>query len=130
MKGYYILDGKEPVEVSDIVAWAIQFEQADRIVEQTPLSEDVRVSTVFLGRDHRFVGEGPPLLFETMVFGGKHDREEWRYSTWDEAAAGHKAVVGELTSPRLIRWLRRAVAWLRRKAASLHDKKEKPNEET
>jgi hypothetical protein len=47
-----------------------------------------KISTVFLGLDHSF-GEGKPLLFETMVFGGKFDQETNRYSTWDEAEAGH-----------------------------------------
>ena len=91
MTGHYILDGKEPVEVSDIMTWATQFEMTDRIVEQTTIGQ-VRVSTVFLGLDHQF-GDGPPLLFETMVFGGEHDQEQWRYSTWDEAVAGHAAAV-------------------------------------
>jgi hypothetical protein len=49
----------------------------------------VYVSTVFLGLDHSF-GEGPPQLFETMIFGGEHDEYQERYSTWDEAEAGHK----------------------------------------
>jgi hypothetical protein len=48
---------------------------------------EVRVSTVFLGIDHAW--EGPPLLFETMVFGGPLDEEMERYSTWEEAERGH-----------------------------------------
>jgi hypothetical protein len=48
----------------------------------------VRVSTVFLGLDHRW-GDGPPLLFETMVFGGPLNGNQERYSTWDAAAEGH-----------------------------------------
>jgi len=114
MTGNYILDGKEPVEVSDIVTWATWFEAADRIVKQTTPSKDVRVSTVFLGLDHQF-GKGPPLLFETMVFGGRQDGDQWRYSTWDEAAAGHEAAVDSLTRgyPLLARWLYRAVTWLK-----------------
>ena len=60
----------------------------------------VRVSTVFLGIDHQF-GDGPPLLFETMVFpknenakmGLWHDLDQERYSTWDEAEAGHARMV-------------------------------------
>jgi len=115
MTEHYILDGKEPVEVSDVITWATQFETADRIVKQTTLSKDIRVSTVFLGLDHQF-GDGPPLLFETMVFGGEHDQDQWRYSTWDEAEAGHRVVVNELAwGPLfcLVRWWRRAVAWLR-----------------
>lgn len=47
------------------------------------------VSTVFLGLDHGW-GEGPPILFETMVFGGPLDQEMERYCTWDEAVAGHE----------------------------------------
>ncbi|MCK4858907.1 MAG: hypothetical protein KAT58_13115 [candidate division Zixibacteria bacterium] len=53
-----------------------------------------RVSTVFLGLDHNFSGEGHPVLFETMVFGESPlaDEQE-RYCTWDEAVAGHAAMV-------------------------------------
>jgi len=49
----------------------------------------VSVSTVFLGMDHSF--GGGPLLFETMIFGGKSDGYMDRYSTWQEAEAGHEA---------------------------------------
>lgn len=109
MMTHYILENREPVEVADILTWARWFETADRIVEQTTLSREVTVSTVFLGLDHRFVGGGPPLLFETMVFGGKRDGAQWRYSTWDEAAAGHEAAVNGLDKWSLIcllQWLR------------------------
>lgn len=53
------------------------------------------VSTVFLGLDHSWSGP-PPLLFETMVFGGTLDQEQVRYSTWDEAEAGHAAMVAKV----------------------------------
>jgi hypothetical protein len=60
----------------------------------------VRVSTVFLSLDHAFhVGteKGPPLLFETMVFGLPDGAEyQDRYSTWEEAEAGHREVVRKL----------------------------------
>lgn len=46
----------------------------------------------FLGIDHNW-GVGPPLLFETMVFGGWLDGEQERCSTWDEAEAQHKTMV-------------------------------------
>lgn len=64
-------------------------ETADRKVRWTDLPNGVSVSTVFLGMDHSF-GGGPPLLFETMIFGGNHDRYHERYSTWAEAEAGHE----------------------------------------
>ena len=53
-----------------------------------------KVSTVFLVIDHGF--EGPPVLFETMVFNGPHDQWQDRYQTWDEALAGHNRVVEAL----------------------------------
>jgi hypothetical protein len=56
---------------------------------------EVRVSTVFLGLDHSFSG-GPPLLFETMVFGGEHDQAQWRYTTWQEAEIGHAQVLAKV----------------------------------
>lgn len=54
---------------------------------------DVRVSTVFLMIDHGYSDEGPPILFETLIFGGPHDQEMWRYATRAEALAGHAAAV-------------------------------------
>lgn len=57
----------------------------------------IRVSTVFLGIDHRFLDDGPPLVFETMVFwegnGRTLDNLQWRYSDWDSAAHGHQKAV-------------------------------------
>ena len=53
---------------------------------------NVEVSTVFLGINHRF-GEGPPLLFETMVFGGPMDQYCLRCSTYDEALIQHDLVI-------------------------------------
>lgn len=89
MSDKYILDGKTPVR-ADLMTWARWFEKADtaRIVAKTTI-DDADISTVFLGLDHRFGGDGPPLVFETMIFGGPHDGYQERYSTWDEAEAGH-----------------------------------------
>lgn len=57
------------------------------IVAKTEIGA-VKVSTVFLGLDHAY-GDEPPVLFETLVFGGAHDQEQVRYSTWAAAEAGH-----------------------------------------
>lgn len=58
---------------------------------------DARVSTVFLGLDHGW-GEGPPVLYETMVFGGPLDGECERYCTRAEAVAGHALMVARVVA--------------------------------
>lgn len=98
MSGKYVLDGKTPVPVSDVIEWGTWFESADRHVSQTKIG-GVTVSTVFLGLDHSF-GSDPPVLFETMVFGGLLDEEMARYETWDQAVAGHDAMVERVKSIR------------------------------
>lgn len=99
MNDKYILDGHKVVECDDLMEWAQWFETADRHVDKTMVG-DIKVSTVFLGLDHRF-GEGEPELFETMIFddGGEFDEEMWRYATWEEAVAGHKKAVEKVEAP-------------------------------
>ena len=91
---YFVLaaDGHTPRALPDVVEWARWFETANRIVAQTEVTPDVKVSTVFLGINHNF-GSGSPILFETMIFGGPHDSFTERYHTWDEAEAGHARAV-------------------------------------
>ena len=57
---------------------------------------DARVSTVWLGLNHEFLSGRPPLIFETMIFGGDHGDYCVRYSSEAGAAAGHAAVVAAL----------------------------------
>jgi hypothetical protein len=91
---YYVLQGHTPVPVHDVLAWAASFEHKDRIVAQDQIG-DYFISTVFLGMNHNW-GDGPPVLFETMIFlDDKGDACE-RYCTWDEAQAGHAAVCERL----------------------------------
>ena len=92
---YYVLNGKEVVAIDSITEWGKWFGTADRTVAKTEVKHGVEVSTVFLGLDHSFHGK-IPLVFETMVFGGENDGEMERYSTWDEAEAGHKKMVESL----------------------------------
>lgn len=103
--GYYILDadGETPVPCDDILEWARWFEYARRHVARDDLRENdehVRVSTVFLGFDHRLTPrtEAPlaPLLWETMVFGGSRDREQHRYTSCRDALENHQRIVAEL----------------------------------
>lgn len=58
---------------------------------------DLRVSTVWLGVDYNFLG-GPPILFETMVFGPGSGEQQWRWCTEGQALAGHAHVVAELAA--------------------------------
>ncbi len=95
MTGLYILNGKTPVLVESIEAWGRWWETAERHVANLQ-DGDVHVSTVFLGIDHQF-GSGPPLLFETMVFGGPLDEEQERCSTWEEAEQMHHDMVTRVT---------------------------------
>lgn len=64
-------------------------------VMTTNLDNGLLVSTVWLGLNHAHLG-GPPLIFETMVFGGDRDGDCERYATEAEARAGHARVVAEL----------------------------------
>lgn len=54
--------------------------------------EDVEISTVFLCLNHNH-GVGQPILYETMVFGGKKDGYMRRYITRQEAKKGHEETV-------------------------------------
>jgi len=89
--GKYILINKKPIQETDLMKWAEWYEKSnkERIVKQEDIDK-VRISTVFLGIDYSFLFKEPPLLFETMIFGGKLNQKQDRYSTWDEAIEGHE----------------------------------------
>lgn len=66
-----------------------------KCLAQTNVGGDMWVSTVWLGLDHGF-GSGPPLIFETMVFGddtGWMDLDMTRYATEEAAYVGHDQTV-------------------------------------
>lgn len=103
---YYKLENTIPVPCS-LEEWA---------TKRRGLADDFRVkltdidgwtvSTVFLGLDHRFTfnNESLPILFETMIFSPSHgDQFQYRYSTWEEASAGH-----DLAASLLKDWLDKA----------------------
>lgn len=96
---YWYLNGHTPVSTAD-PGKAFPRNPDKRRVALDEVGE-ARISTVFLGIDHQW-GSGPPLLFETMVFGGPMDEQQWRYSTWDEAEAGHHRVVEAVREGRIL----------------------------
>lgn len=92
MNQTYILKDGEPVAEPDMVAWDQWMEQKEaRILNQTTIGES-RISTVFLGLDHSW-NDGPPVLWETMVFGGALDQEMERYTSQAAALEGHAEMV-------------------------------------
>lgn len=92
--GLYVLDENgNPRATEDFREWGDMF-KGERHVAKTEIQKDGqkgRVSTVFLGIDHNHSGEGPPLLFETMVFLGDGNDDDYcdRHATRAEAEAGH-----------------------------------------
>lgn len=112
---HYLLDeNHQPYPVTGR-EWARGWPSCQRVA----LTEigGIVVSTVFLGLDHQY-GDGPPILFETMVFGEVVGAEplsggmtvplhaptpigdgvQLRYSTWAEAMMGHRKTVERLAS--------------------------------
>lgn len=75
--------------------WANKHVKLSRITSPTRVGEWF-VSTVWLGLDHSF-GDGPPMIFETLVFAPSSDAEladdMTRYPTEAEAEQGHDTVV-------------------------------------
>ncbi len=85
---YYDRDG----QTITMGEWARLFEDKSyQRVDRTKIG-DVEVSTVWLGLNHGPV-DGPPLIYETMIFGGTEDGRTWRYSDEYAAVTGHARAV-------------------------------------
>jgi hypothetical protein len=100
---YYKLDeAGDPVSCQDMLEWTTWFatSAAARVVAKTELPSGTAVSTEFLGIDQGF-GDGDPVLWATMTFGGEYDLACDRYRSKKEALAGHEMWVlvakGEIT---------------------------------
>ncbi len=106
----YILDGSgNIVPCDDVMKWSYWYEKSDRKIDSSVV-EDCSISTVFLGLDHNYSGNGDPVLFETMVFVNdkkikrrgkakekrdllfKVDNYTRRYCSSKEALKGHREV--------------------------------------
>lgn len=108
-EGYYDRQGR-PLDYYVFVAmqeaansperWAAIHRVANTVVDVD--DEEVEVSTVWLGRNHNFGPVGPPIIFETMVFGDVPgwDSQGIRYSTEEQAMRGHLDVVERLQAGR------------------------------
>lgn len=87
---YYYLDNMRVKSCESLDEWTNAMRGVDSTIEKTEIGE-VLVSTVFLAVDHNFSfnDNSNPILFETMVFGGKCDGKQERYATLGEAKYGH-----------------------------------------
>lgn len=85
---WYKLNPDKTVETCTLEESAMDHNK-NRIVMQETLVGCL-VSTIFLGFDHRY-DDGPPILFETMLF-YENDMEEYqkRCSTYAEALVMHQ----------------------------------------
>ncbi len=108
MNGRYILDGHIPIPEDDLMKWAHWMEVGNRIVRKDTANVkldgknvgQVKVSTIFLGLDHSFKEGAEPVLFETMIFGGKYDQEMDRCSTWEAAEKMHEKMMEKVKGTR------------------------------
>ncbi len=93
---YVLNQDGTPRPTDDVHEWAKMIESRERIVARDVVG-NITVSTVFLGIDHNF-GSGPPLLWETMVFGGHDDENQERYDSLDAAKEGHQRILRRATA--------------------------------
>jgi hypothetical protein len=115
MLGCYILVNRKPIFVADYEEWAkAAIDERHRLIKQygndadphrvdRTMIGDVEVSTVFLPINHNFFGEGPPTLFETMVFGGEHNGYQDRCATWEQAETMHQRTVDMVRKMRVVK---------------------------
>ena len=90
----YVLDeAGNPRPEPSRMTWANWFKDSSNwIVKQERIGPS-RISTVFLGLDNNFSAEGPPVLWETLVFGGPLADEGGRCAgSREQAEAMHQAM--------------------------------------
>lgn len=99
MTEFYDRDGKP---IHDLTTWGKKLGDQDyKRVASTMLPDGTWISTVWIGLDHRFNDDGPPLIFESMAFrGSESDLDCERYSTEAEAIAGHARMVEKWSNPQ------------------------------
>lgn len=90
----YVMDEeRRPVKVEDPSEWADWMGTHDAaIVVGHVVIQGVLVSTIFTGADipqH----EAAPKVFETLVRYTNDMQDQERYSSWEEAKAGHARIV-------------------------------------
>lgn len=91
MAHFYLLDkDKKPYGVTLEESLKLYEDFDMKITQQDRINDEIRVSTVFLGFNHAPLGSGTPILWETMIFGGQHSEYQERYTSHEDALAGHQ----------------------------------------
>jgi hypothetical protein len=100
---WYILEGRKVVPTQDMDRAAAFYEKPDSRRVASFRIDGIHISTVFLSLNHNWTDEGPPIVFETMVFDERGEKgadlgTDWtrRYSTYAQALEGHNQVVDEV----------------------------------
>ena len=102
MTDFYDKDGA-PLTLNK---WARLFEKQNpeyKRVDKTTLPDGKWVSTVWLGLDRHLDAATPPIIFKTSVFKEEErlvSLDIDRYSTLEEAQAGHDAMVTKWTKEK------------------------------
>jgi hypothetical protein len=95
MGNFYVLDvSGQPVKEPDFkkaMKWHSNPE--NYVIWEDVIADGIRVRTEFLMIDHRFFGEGPPLLWETMIRGGVHGGNCKRHESREAAEKAHARAV-------------------------------------
>jgi hypothetical protein len=94
MAFYYDREGNE----IKLMRWAELLEDNSYRVVMNDVINGIAVSTVWLGLDHSFNQSDAPIIFETMIFGGPRDEQQWRFSTEEQAIAKHQSIVTKLAN--------------------------------
>ena len=89
MSHYFNKQGKA---ISERKFFTLLKDESYRRINLTLLPGGRSVSTIWLGINHQF-GSGAPIIFETLYQGDTVGEETKRYSTLEEAIAGHQAMV-------------------------------------
>ena len=101
----YIMDDNQNPVLATLDTWGDRGVACDEI-------GGVMISTVFLGIDHNFRFKGLPLLYETMIFGGKHDEYQARSVTKYAALSKHDEAVAMVRDSQR-GWLQKLWNWMK-----------------
>lgn len=98
---FYILEWKIPKPV-EMLEWSTSFDVTKNGRLWLYHQGKIVVSTIFLWIDHSYNPDWPPILFETMIFWGKYNKYQERYSTWEEAEKWHEKAVALVS--KKVKW--------------------------